>query len=280
MNCLTGSTVFVTGGTGSFGHAFIRAALEHDPKVIRIYDHGEQGLQELAVAYRGEPRIRFMLGDVRDQKRLHAVMRDVDFVIHAAALKHVDVCEYNPTECVETNVQGSINVCYAARDAGVKKLIAISTDKAVHPVSTYGASKLLMEHCLLDMARFMGNQVKVSIIRSGNFEGSKGSVLPLWQKQYDETGTISITDGDMVRYWIGLEEVAQFAVDRLNDMGGGEIFVPRMPTTTIQELAEKLFPDANIQVIGRRAGERMTEYLFGETEEPVDMGNYYIVRQT
>ena len=210
---------------------------------------------------------------------MNAVMRDVDYVVHAAALKHVDACEYSPTECVETNVMGSINVCYAARDAGVKKMIAISTDKAVHPISTYGASKLLMEHCLLDMHMFMAQQIKVSVIRSGNFEGSRGSVLPLWQKQYEETGTISITDNDMVRYWIGLEEIAQFAVDRLNDMEGGEVFVPKMPTITIKELAEKLFPDANIQIIGMRPGERMVEYLFGENEIPIERDNYYVVRK-
>ena len=279
VTTLTGQTIFISGGIGSFGRAFIKNALAQEPKVIRVYDHGEQGLQELATEYRGESRLRFMLGDIRDEKRLRACMRDVDTVIHAAALKHVDICEYNPTECVETNVLGSINVCSAARDAGVKRLVAISTDKAVHPVSTYGASKLLMEMCLLDMQRFMGQHLKVAIIRSGNFEGSHGSVIPLWKRQYEETGRITITDKDMVRYWIGLDEIAQFVVQVLETMSGGEIFIPRMPTATIGELAHKLYPGAKVSYIGRRPGERLVEYLFGENETPEEHENYYLVRK-
>jgi UDP-N-acetylglucosamine 4,6-dehydratase len=206
-------------------------------------------------------------------------MRDVDIVIHAAALKHVDVCEYNPTECVDTNVIGSINVCYAARDAGVKKLIAISTDKAVHPVSTYGASKLLMEFLLLDTNKFMGNQMKVSIVRSGNFEGSNGSVVQLWERQYHETGEITITDKDMVRFFITLGDISRFTIDRLEDMQGGEVFIPKMSMITVGELASKLYPDAKLNYIGRRPGERLVEYLFGENETPEEHDNYYVVKK-
>ena len=270
----------ITGGSGSLGRTLIRRVLaKEDTKVVRVYDHGEQGLQDLATEYRGETRLRFMLGDIRDRQRLHPVMHDVDVVIHTAALKHVDVCEYNPTECVETNVVGSMNVCYAARDAGVKKLIAISTDKAVHPISTYGASKLLMEHCLLDMYRYMASQMKVAIVRSGNFEGSAGSVIPLWEKQYKETGRITVTDKDMVRYWIGLEEVSQFILGVLDRMEGGEIFIPRMPTSTIGDLARKLYPNAKVWYIGRRPGERLVEYLFGENETPEELEDCYVVRK-
>jgi UDP-N-acetylglucosamine 4,6-dehydratase len=259
---VNGKRILVLGGTGSLGKTIVKECLKYDVRTVRVFSRNEflqwQMQQELQ-----DPRLRYMIGDIRDKDRLVRAMHKVDYVFHTAALKHIGTCEYNPIEAVRTNVEGTINVIDAAIDAGVPKVLGISTDKAVDPNNLYGATKLVMERVMVQ-ANVYGETI-FSCMRSGNFYGSQGSVVPLWQKQA-EAGFITVTDPKMERYWITLEEAAKFAVDRMAEMQGGEIFIPKMSSKDLLSLAYEVAPGADIKYIGRRPGEKLTEALYTEDE--------------
>ncbi len=264
--------IFITGGTGSLGQSIVKELIGLDPKAIRVYSRGEYAQYDMQRHFLQE-NIRFIVGDIRDTERLNQVMVGVDYVIHCAALKHVPICEYNPDEAIKTNVLGSMNIINVARAHGVKKLLAISSDKAVHPISIYGASKLAMERQVTLVNQY--TQTRCSCVRFGNFEGSRGSVIPLWQEQA-KMGYIEVTDKDMLRFWITLEEAAKFCIKMLQIMEGGEIFVPKMPSKILYEMIDT-FDDVEIREIGKRPGEKLTELLFAEGENPVDKGDYFVI---
>lgn len=259
-------TVLVTGGTGSFGRKFAEAVLRHqNPKALRVFSRGELLQHEMQQAFRDD-RLRFFIGDVRDRNRLYRAMAGVDIVIHAAALKQVPTAEYNPIEAVRTNINGAVNVIDAAVDSGVGKVMAISTDKAVHPVNLYGATKMVMERLFTQANVYSGpGKAKFSCVRYGNVVGSRGSVVPLFLQQ-KKTGSISITDPRMTRFWITLEEGVQFVISCLDRMQGGEVFVPRIPSMRITDLADAIAPGVTSEVVGIRPGEKLHEVLLTEDE--------------
>jgi UDP-N-acetylglucosamine 4,6-dehydratase len=263
---LKDKVVLVTGGTGSFGTAFVQRALErHEPAVIRIYSRDELKQWDMQRRFDDE-RLRFLVGDVRDLPRLRRAMRGVDLVIHAAALKHVPVCEYNPFEAVQTNVIGAENVVSAAIENEVHHTIALSTDKAVNPVNLYGATKLCAEKIITQGNTYSGDSpARFATVRYGNVVGSRGSVIPLFKKQAKD-GELTITDEAMTRFWITLEQAVELVIRCLNGMRGGEIFVPRIPSMRITEMATALAPDVPRTVIGIRPGEKVHEVLITEEE--------------
>jgi UDP-N-acetylglucosamine 4,6-dehydratase len=258
--------VLVTGGTGSFGQKFAEILLKkHKPKAIRIYSRGELKQVEMERKFNDE-RLRFLIGDVRDRNRLSRAMNGVDIVIHAAALKHVPVCEYNPIEAVKTNVHGAENVIDAAIDNGVEKVMALSTDKAVQPVNLYGATKHVAEKLFVQANSYAGSRkTRFSCVRYGNVIGSSGSVIPLFTKQ-KESGIVTITDERMTRFWIRLEEGVDLVTKGLNIMKGGEIFIPYIPSIKVTDLASVIAPEAKINMIGIRAGEKLHEILITQEE--------------
>jgi UDP-N-acetylglucosamine 4,6-dehydratase (inverting) len=263
---LDGKTVLVTGATGSFGRAFVSTLLEHfRPTAIRLYSRDELKQHEIRQLH-GEDRLRFLIGDVRDLARLSRAMRGVDVVIHAAALKQVPVCEYNPFEAVQTNVVGAENVVSAAIEADVPKTLALSSDKAVNPVNLYGATKLCAEKIVTQGNAYAGDSVaRFASVRYGNVVGSRGSVIPLFLKQARE-GRLTITDEAMTRFWITLPEAVAFVIASLARMSGGEIFVPRIPSMRVGELADALAPGVDRTIIGVRPGEKVHEVLITEDE--------------
>jgi UDP-N-acetylglucosamine 4,6-dehydratase/5-epimerase len=258
---LEGKVVLVTGGTGSFGTAFITTILRtHRPDSVRVYSRDELKQYELEQQL-GDRRARFLIGDVRDRERMQRALRGVDVVVHAAALKQVPACEYNPFEAVQTNVVGTENVVAAALDADVPKTLAISTDKAVNPVNLYGASKLCAEKIVVQGNAYAGSSgSRFSCVRYGNVVGSRGSVVPLFHRQALE-GTLTITDERMTRFWITLPQAVEFVLASLERMQGGEVFVPRIPSTRIVELAAALAPEAITKNVGIRPGEKVHEVL-------------------
>jgi len=265
-NMLNNKTILLTGGTGSFGNKFTEIVLkEYEPKVIRIFSRGEKKQLDMMNKF-NDDRLRFFIGDVRDRDRLHRAMTDVDIVVHAAALKQVPACEYNPIEAVRTNIDGSINIIDATIDNEVERVMAISTDKAVHPVNLYGATKMTAEKLFVQGNSYAGKvQTKFSCVRYGNVIGSRGSVIPLFLEQ-KKKGMITITDEKMTRFWITLEQGVRFVINCIDRMKGGEIFVPRIPSMKITDLAEVLAPDAERKVIGIRPGEKIHEVLLTKDE--------------
>jgi UDP-N-acetylglucosamine 4,6-dehydratase (inverting) len=259
--------IMITGGTGSFGQKFTEIVLqEYDPKAIRIFSRGELLQQQMRQRFRDDPRLRFFIGDVRNRERVYRAMNGVDVVVHAAALKQVPTCEYNPIEAVRTNVDGAINVIDAAIDNGVERAMAISTDKAVHPINLYGATKLVMERLFAQANVYTGGRKsKFSCVRYGNVVGSRGSVIPLFLEQRKD-GVITITDDRMTRFWITLEQGVRFVIDCIGRMYGGEIFVPKIPSMRITDLADVAAPRAKRQTIGIRPGEKVNEILLTEEE--------------
>jgi UDP-N-acetylglucosamine 4,6-dehydratase len=259
-------SILLTGGTGSFGKHFCRVMLEkYHPKVIRIYSRDELKQHEMRLEF-GQKSLRYLIGDVRDANRLRRAMEGIDIVIHAAALKQVPACEYNPLEAVKTNIYGAQNIIDAAIDAEVKKVIALSTDKAVNPVNLYGATKLCAEKILIQGNAYSKPQgPKFSCVRYGNVIGSRGSVIPLFLKQ-KEKGKVTITDKRMTRFWITLDQAVELVVQGLTHMQGGEIFVPRIPSMKILDLAKALAPECDIEVIGIRPGEKLNEALITEED--------------
>ena len=267
MTYLAGKSILVTGGTGSFGKAFIAHALEHlEPARIAVLSRDELKQYELRQALGDDPRMRWFIGDVRDQQRLARAFSGVDVVVHAAAMKQVDTAEYNPFECIATNVLGAENVINASIDAGVKRVVALSTDKASSPVNLYGASKLCSDKLFVAGNHYANHaDTRFSVVRYGNVVGSRGSVVPLFQ-QLADSGRLPVTDTRMTRFWITLPQAVQFVVDSFDRMRGGEIFVPRIPSTTIVDLAAAIAPDAEIDVIGVRPGEKLHEEMISEDD--------------
>lgn len=269
-------TVLITGGAGSLGGEIVRAVLKRNPKSVRIFDNSEYSQWQLGYN-QNDDRLRFLIGDIRDKDRLHRAMNGVDTVIHAAALKHVPLCEYNPIEAVETNINGSVNVIDTAIDNKVEKVIAISSDKAVHPINIYGATKLVMEK-LFVQANVYG-ETKFSCIRFGNFEGSKGSLVQIIEKQLEDGDEITLTDKEMTRFWLTLESASEFTLRCIDKMEGGEIFIPKMPETYVEDVIHKLAPNAKYKIIGKRVGEKLHELLWSEAENDIiqDKGDYFLI---
>jgi UDP-N-acetylglucosamine 4,6-dehydratase len=264
---LRNKVVLVTGGTGSFGQKFTEIALrEQNPKAIRIFSRGELLQHEMRLKFTDDERLRFFIGDVRDRERVYRAMSGVDIVVHAAALKQVPTAEYNPIEAVKTNINGAINLVDAAIDSGVEKTMAISTDKAVHPVNLYGATKLVMERLFAQANVYTGaRKSRFSCVRYGNVVGSRGSVVPLFLEQR-KNGAITITDEKMTRFWITLEQGVRFVIRCIDRMQGGEIFVPKIPSMKITDLADAIAPQAKRRVTGIRPGEKVNEILLTEEE--------------
>ncbi len=259
--------MLVTGGTGSFGTAFVKTLLaEHEPDAVRIYSRDELKQYNLQLAFGGDERLRPLIGDVRDVERLRLAMRGVDVVIHAAALKQVPVCEYNPFEAVKTNINGAENVVAAAIANDVPRTLALSTDKAVNPVNLYGATKLAAEKIFTQGNAYAGGSpARFATMRYGNVVGSRGSVIPLFKAQARE-GELTITDEAMTRFWITLEQAVEFVISCLDLMRGGEVFVPRIPSMRVCDIADALAPDATRRIIGIRPGEKVHEVLVTEDE--------------
>jgi UDP-N-acetylglucosamine 4,6-dehydratase len=265
---LQGKTVLITGGTGSFGTKLLEVLLErHEPEAIRVYSRDELKQSELRRRFvDDEDRLRCLIGDVRDLPRLTRAMRGVDVVVHAAALKQVPACEYNPFEAVQTNVVGAENVVSAAIENDVPLTIALSSDKAVNPVNLYGATKLCAEKIITQGNTYSGHSAACfASVRYGNVVGSRGSVIPLFKAQAP-TGVLTITDERMTRFWITLDQAVDFVLDSLGRMGGGEIFVPRIPSMRVVDMAQALAPDAEHRIVGIRPGEKLHEVLLTEDE--------------
>ena len=260
-------TILITGGTGSFGKHFCRMMLDkYNPKTIRIYSRDELKQHDMRMEFKDDPRLRFLIGDVRDGDRLRRAMEGVTMAVHAAALKQVPACEYNPFEAVKTNVHGAQNVINAAIDAGVKKVIALSTDKAVNPVNLYGATKLCSDKLFTQGNSYAGEgRTRFACVRYGNVIGSRGSVIPVFLKQ-KESGRITITDPRMTRFWITLDQAVELVLKGFKYMEGGEIFVPQIPSMRIMDLARAIAPECAVDQIGIRPGEKLHEALTGEDE--------------
>ncbi|MGD8403893.1 MAG: UDP-N-acetylglucosamine 4,6-dehydratase (inverting) [Anaerolineales bacterium] len=275
------NVILVTGGTGSFGKKFTKILLaEKNPRKVIIFSRDELKQHEMRTAGFDDPRLRYFIGDVRDRERLVRAMHGVDIVVHAAALKQVPACEYNPMEAIKTNIMGTSNVVEAALDAGVEKVLALSTDKAVNPVNLYGATKLAAEKLVIQSNAYAaGKSTRYSCVRYGNVVGSRGSVVPLFLKQR-ESGVITITDDRMTRFWLSLEQGVHFVIDCIEQMAGGEVFVPKIPSTTIVDLAKAIAPEAEIEIIGIRPGEKLHEVLISEDEArgTVERDGMFIVK--
>jgi UDP-N-acetylglucosamine 4,6-dehydratase/5-epimerase len=276
------TTVLVTGGTGSFGKVFARVLLDHyHPRKLIIFSRGELKQHEMRVNGFDHPSLRYFIGDVRDVDRLRRAMHGVDVVVHAAALKQVPACEYNPLEAVKTNIEGAKNVIDAAIDTGVQKVLALSTDKAVNPVNLYGATKLVAEKLFVQANAYSGGgPTRFSCVRYGNVLGSRGSVIPLFLEQR-KTGVITLTDRRMTRFWLTLDQGVRFVIRAIERMKGGEVFVPKIPSMRLTDLAETIAPGCHIQEIGIRPGEKLHEVLLSP-EEARDAGEYedmYVIRQ-
>jgi UDP-N-acetylglucosamine 4,6-dehydratase len=263
---LQDKVVLITGGTGSFGTAFVRHALtHHEPAAIRVYSRDELKQWEMLQRF-DDDRLRLTVGDVRDLPRLRRAMKGVDVVVHAAALKQVPICEYNPFEAVQTNVVGTENIVSAAIDNDVPSTVALSSDKAVNPVNLYGATKLCAEKIITQGNAYSGDsRARFASVRYGNVVGSRGSVIPLFKRQAVK-GELTITDEAMTRFWITLDQAVEFVVGCIGRMEGGEIFVPRIPSMRVTDLAQALAPDALRRVTGIRPGEKVHEVLITEEE--------------
>ncbi len=259
-------TILVTGGTGSFGHAFAREMLtKHQPKKLIIFSRDEMKQWEMKKKI-DHPSLRYFIGDVRDGNRLHRAFGGVDIVIHAAAIKIVPTAEYNPMEAVKTNVFGAENIINAAIDNGVQKVLALSTDKAANPINLYGATKLCSEKMFIAGNNYSPKGTRFSVVRYGNVFGSRGSVVPFF-KECRKTNIVPITDKRMTRFWISLPEGVDLVVKSVESMVGGEIFIPKLPSFKIMDLAKAICPDAQVKDIGIRPGEKLHETLV-----PVDDG--------
>ncbi len=259
-------SVLVTGGTGSFGNKFVEVMLErYHPRRLVILSRDELKQSEMMTRFT-HPSLRFFVGDVRDRDRLERAMHGVDLVVHAAALKQIPSCEYNPFEAIQTNVMGTKNVIDAAIDQHVKRVVSISTDKACQPVNLYGATKLCAEKLVVQGNAYGFAQGTIlSVVRYGNVIGSRGSVIPLFKSQR-ETGKVTVTDKGMTRFWIRLEQGVQFAIRCAEQMRGGEIFVPKIPSMRIMDLVETVAPGCAVEVIGIRPGEKLHELLLSEDD--------------
>jgi UDP-N-acetylglucosamine 4,6-dehydratase/5-epimerase len=276
---LDGKTILVTGATGSFGQVFLRIALErHAPKSIRVFSRDELKQSELETRFKDD-RLRMLIGDVRDVDRLRRATQGVDVIVHAAALKQVPACEYNPFEAVQTNVLGTQNVITAAIDNDVPLTIALSTDKAVNPVNLYGATKLCAEKIVAQANAYAAEGVaRFASVRYGNVVGSRGSVVPIFKQQARE-GVVTITDERMTRFWITVPDAVEFVLSCLPLVQGGETFVPKIPSMRITDIADVLAPEAERRIVGIRPGEKLHEVLITEDEarHAYDVGDRYVI---
>lgn len=274
--------ILITGGTGSFGKRFVSTVLEnYKPAKLIVFSRDELKQFEMSRIFNEDnyPPIRYFLGDIRDKERLYRAFAGVDIVVHAAALKQVPALEYNPFEAVQTNIIGAQNIINAAIDKGVKKIIALSTDKAVSPVNLYGATKLCMEKLFLSANAYAGtHETRFSVVRYGNVVGSRGSVIPLFLKQ-KETGKLTVTDDRMTRFWITLDEGIKLVLDGLKMMKGGEIFIPKILSAKITDICNAVCSECKIETIGIRPGEKLHETLISEDEarHAYDIGDYYVI---
>lgn len=275
---IKGKNILITGGTGSFGKRFATHALNEGAEKVIIFSRDELKQYEMAKEYK-DRRLRFFIGDVRDEERLYRAFDDVDIVVHAAAMKHVEACEYNPFEAVKTNINGAQNVIEAAIDCDVKRVIALSTDKAAAPVNLYGATKLASDKLFVAANSYVGKKrTRFAVVRYGNVVGSRGSVVPYFQKM-KETGVLPVTDKRMTRFWITLNQGVQFVSDSLKRMKGGEIFVPKIPSMNIMDLAKAIGPDCEVEIIGIRPGEKLHEVMITEDDarHTVEFPTYYTI---
>ncbi len=281
---LEGKSILITGGTGSFGKQMLKQLLEHhNPKRVSVFARGEYNhfLLQSSLTEEQLRKVRFFVGDVRDLDRTVMAMRGIDVVIHAAAQKQVPLAEYNPFECIRTNVIGAENVVQAAIRADVSKVIALSTDKAVNPINLYGASKLASDKIFVAAnALAAGTKTRFSVVRYGNVLGSRGSVIPFFRKLLKEGATeLPVTDDRMTRFWITLEQAVAFTITCIDTMQGGEIFVPKIPSMRITDLVEALAPDVATKIVGIRPGEKLHELMITEHNAPTtrDTGDRYII---
>jgi len=259
---LENKTILITGGTGSFGHTFVPMTLEkYNPKKIIIFSRDEMKQWEMAKLFEGDDRVRFFIGDVRDRDRLYRALDGVDVVVHAAATKIVPTAEYNPFECVKTNINGAMNLIDACLDKGVKRVVALSTDKASSPINLYGATKLASDKLFVAGNSYSGSHdTRFAVVRYGNVMGSRGSVIPFFMSVRN-SGVVPITDERMTRFMISLEEGVDLVWHALSDMEGGEIYVKKIPSMKVTELAKVIAPDAEHKVIGIRPGEKLHEQM-------------------
>lgn len=264
---MRGSTILVTGGTGSFGHKFIQMTLaKFNPKKIIVLSRDEMKQWEMAKLYSDDDRVRFFIGDVRDRDRLYRALDGVDYVVHAAATKIVPTAEYNPFECIKTNVNGAMNVIDAAIDKGVKGVVALSTDKASSPINLYGATKLTSDKLFVAANAYSGEHgTKFSVVRYGNVMGSRGSVIPFFESIKDK-GVLPITDERMTRFMITLDQGVELVWHAFVDMVGGEIYVKKIPSMSVVDLARALAPECKLEFVGIRPGEKLHEQMIGEED--------------
>lgn len=276
------ATLFITGGTGSFGRRFVRHLLaNHKPRKVIVYSRDEQKHYDMQQEF-DHPAMRYFIGDVRDLQRLTLGMRDVDFVVHAAAMKHVPIAEYNPMECVKTNIDGANNVIRAALDSGVKKVIALSTDKAANPINLYGATKLVSDKLFTSANNLAGNlPTRFAVVRYGNVVGSRGSVVPFFQKLIREKAAeIPITDPRMTRFWITLDQGVDFVVKSFQRMYGGETFIPKIPSMRMTDLASALAPKIPQKIVGIRPGEKLHEVMCPSESAhlTLEFADHYVIK--
>ena len=266
---LTNSTILLTGGTGSFGHTFVPMTLvRYNPKKLIIYRQDEMKQWNMAKLFKDDPRVRFFIGDVRDKERLYRALDGVDFVVHAAATKIVPTAEYNPFECIKTNVHGAMNLVDACIDRGVKKLVALSTDKASSPVNLYGATKLVSDKVFIAGNAYAGaKNTRFAVVRYGNVMGSRGSVIPFFLETA-KSGVLTITDPRMTRFMISLEQGVELVWHAFDDMVGGEIYVKKIPSMNICDIAKAVDPGCAQKIIGIRPGEKLHEQMIGVEDAP------------
>lgn len=278
-----GKTLLVTGGTGSFGKMCISIILKaYKPKRLIVFSRDELKQFEMAQTFSPEKYdcMRYFIGDVRDKERLYRAFRGIDYVIHAAALKQVPAAEYNPTECIRTNIVGAENIINAAADLGVKKVVALSTDKAVAPVNLYGATKLCSDKLFVAANAFTACDTVYSVVRYGNVMGSRGSVIPFFINKREEGGPLPITDMRMTRFWITLEESVKMVLNAFALSGGGEVFVPKIPSMLITDLAQAIAPGMPTVEVGIRPGEKLHETMITaeDSRHTIDIGQYYVIK--
>jgi UDP-N-acetylglucosamine 4,6-dehydratase len=273
--------VLITGGTGSFGRKFVEVMLrEVHPAKLIVFSRDELKQHEMRVSGFDDPSLRYFIGDVRDEARLRRAMNGVHIVVHAAALKQVPACEYNPNEAILTNILGGRNVIEAALDNVVERVMALSTDKAVNPVNLYGATKLAAEKLFVQSNAYAGGKgTRFACVRYGNVVGSRGSVVPVFLQQRG-SGTVTVTDERMTRFWLSLEQGVRFTISAIEQMHGGEVFVPKIPSMKVVDLARAIAPGCKVQHIGIRAGEKMHEVLVSEDEarHTVELADRYVVQ--
>jgi UDP-N-acetylglucosamine 4,6-dehydratase/5-epimerase len=274
------NTVLITGGTGSFGHKFVEHALKNDTySRIVIFSRDEMKQFYMAERFGADPRLRFFIGDVRDQQRIKRALNGIDIVIHAAATKIVPTAEYNPGECIKTNILGAMNLIEALHDSDVSKVVALSTDKASAPINLYGATKLASDKLFVSANLYNAKKQKLSVVRYGNVMGSRGSVIPFFKRQLENGKTVTITDERMTRFMISLDEAVQMVEDALADMEGGELYVRKIPSMNIVDILHSIKPKVDYEIIGIRPGEKLHEQMISAEESrfTYEYENFYKV---